>query len=861
MVVICSDSFNDEKYEPYFSSFSFPLSPFQKHSIKAIVDGNHSLITAHTGSGKTVPAEFAIRYFTERNKKVIYLSPIKALSNQKFYDFTKKYPDISIGLLTGDTKINVLGQVLVMTTEILMNHLISCTSGSAAQSAVSSNGGFELNVGEEVGAVVFDEIHYINDENRGKVYEQTLMILPLHIQLVMLSATLESPERFASWIETGRREDGSFPDHTTVPAPTIQVYLSGTNHRVVPLTHYSFITANEGFYKTMCKGNKTLEKEIRFATNKFSVLQSSGNKFEEKVYHEIKKVTKLVGNIPSPPSRQHVLNELCIQLVQDEMLPAICFVFSRKNTENFAKEITTNLLEDDSKIPYIMSNECDQMLRNSLPNYKEYLQLPEYHRLIKLMEKGIAYHHSGMLPVLREIVEFMVSKKNIKLLFATESFAIGLDCPIKTTIFSSLTKFDGSSNRYLHAHEYSQMAGRAGRRGMDIVGNVIHCNNLYSIPTITEYRQILCGKPQKLESKFRIHYGLVLANAAASTNNNDNSNSRFCQKSMIGQELQNELENSQILLSTSNMELTEKRLYMSTIQKTPLDICTKWLELDLKKNSVVNKKRREIEREMITISDEYKSLQHDLITVKHYLELVNSNVQLQQSIQYLETFIPNQILAITTILINHGFVTRNHAPLNEFNGGGAGTTATTERGQWALKLGEIHGLVCIEFLESLEWCIDFTISDIIAILACFTNVSSSSHNADADPALSSSLPDKVLLAAKLLQKMHLEWSDEENQHGVNSGFDYHNAITFDTMIFAYNWSNSCNTELQCKEFISCLPFSLGDFVKAIMKICNIAREISSILITSEQHLDLACKLSKVDATVLKHVVTMQSLYI
>jgi antiviral helicase SKI2 len=155
------------------------------------------------------------------------------------------------------------------------------------------------------------------------------------------------------------------------------------------------------------------------------------------------------------------------------MLPAIVFVFSRKAVEQCAKEITTNLLEDDSKIPYTVAKECEQIIRR-FPNYKEYLELPEYIELVGLLEKGIGIHHSGMIPVLREIVEWMISKKYIKLLFATESFAIGLDCPIKTAVFSAMKKYDGKHFRYLLPHEYTQMAGRAGRRGSDSVGHVIH---------------------------------------------------------------------------------------------------------------------------------------------------------------------------------------------------------------------------------------------------------------------------------------------------------------------------------------------------------------------------------------------------
>jgi antiviral helicase SKI2 len=247
--------------------------------------------------------------------------------------------------------------------------------------------------------------------------------------------------------------------------------------------------------------------------------------------------------------RKFVLNKLAGFLKDNEMLPAIVFVFSRKSVELCAHEITTNLLEDDSKIPYIVRRECDQIVRK-FPNFKEYLELPEYNDLVSLLEKGIGIHHSGMIPVLKEIVELMISKKYIKLLFATESFAIGLDCPIKTAVFSNITKYDGTNMRTLLPHEYTQMAGRAGRRGIDVIGNVVHCNNLFDLPSINEYKEVLCGKPQKLVSKFRISYPTVLNLMKNGTTSGFHT---FIDKSMITNELNKSLSTNQ----TKLVELTE----------------------------------------------------------------------------------------------------------------------------------------------------------------------------------------------------------------------------------------------------------------------------------------------------------------
>ena len=504
MVVICNDKYTNTKYNSEFDKYPFPLSDFQKYSIESIIEGNHSLVTAHTGSGKTLPAEFAIQHFKEKGKKVVYTSPIKALSNQKYFEFSNKYPEISFGIFTGDIKVNPCADVLIMTTEILMNYLFSLDKNDEN---LTSND-FELNINDDLGCVIFDEVHYINDEHRGQNWEQTILMLPAHIQMVMLSATIDAPEKFAEWCEKCKPS-------------TKQVYLSSTNHRVVPLTHYGFLTTNEGVFKRI--KDKETQQNIRKKTNKFVILKSSNDKFDDIGHAQLKSTIELFEKNNAYMNKTHVLNQLVKQLNEEEMLPAIVFVFSRKNVEVYAKAITTNILEFDSKVPYTMRNECDQVLRK-LPNYQEYMNLPEYEELTKLLEKGIGIHHSGMIPIFREMVETMISRKRVKLLFATESFAIGLDCPIRTAVFTSLKKFDGTGMRYLFPHEYGQAAGRAGRRGLDTVGHVIHCNNMFELPSLTEYKDILCGKPQSLQSKFRVSYSTILNLMKNGKTNLGNSN-------------------------------------------------------------------------------------------------------------------------------------------------------------------------------------------------------------------------------------------------------------------------------------------------------------------------------------------------
>jgi len=315
---------NEEKYKNDFSKYPFELSIFQKYAIEAINEGHHVLVTAHTGTGKTLPAEFAIEYFVSKGKKVIYTAPIKTLVNQKFYDFTNKYTNITFGILSGDIKFNPEAQVLIMTAEILLNKLYQINNKIKTTSAVD----FDMDFENELACVVMDEVHYVNDTDRGYVWENTLMMLPSHIQLVMLSATIDQPENFAYWCENLHKNNK-------------QVYLTNTTYRVVPLTHFSFIVASQSVFKHI--KDKTTQSEIKSITDKLLLIQDSNGKFNDENYTKMNKVLKLFQNNNIKISRQHVLNKVSEYLVQNEMLPALCFVLSRKQLEICAKEVTTNL--------------------------------------------------------------------------------------------------------------------------------------------------------------------------------------------------------------------------------------------------------------------------------------------------------------------------------------------------------------------------------------------------------------------------------------------------------------------------------------------------------------------------------------
>jgi superfamily II RNA helicase len=542
-----------------------------------------------------------------------------------------------------------------------------------------------------------------------------------------------------------------------------------------------------------------------------------------------------------------VLNKLAEYLRDKDMLPAIAFVFSRKNVEICANEITTNLLEDDSKIPYTIRRECEQIIRK-FPNFKEYLELPEYNELVALLEKGIGIHHSGMIPVLREIVELMISKRYIKLLFATESFAIGLDCPIKTAIFTSLTKFDGSSQRFLQSHEYTQMAGRAGRRGIDTVGHVVHCNNLFRCPTINEYKGILCGKPQKLVSKFKISYQTVL-----SLIKNDKTDIKeyvkFVEKSMLSNELEISKTNSLKLIQRLENDIMKKEEMIGN-SKTPVVDIQKYIELSSCLSMFPNKKRKEVERVLFNIKEDNRWFDQDLKRYQEYLELDNEIKKEKSVLSYSETYIGNQIHKICILLEKEGMIEKSIDDEIVF----------LKKGKIASNIAEIHPIIAAIITERWDYFKEFTSKQLIGLFSCFTDIKVSEENRRLAPhSKDEFLKNKI----KDLSSIVSDFQAIENMCSLETGINYDNMLIYDLIDVIQEWTE-CQTEEQSKYFIQTQIYdkeiSIGEFIKSVLKIATITKEFMSI---SEQlgEVELLFKLTQIEPMILKYVTTAQSLYV
>ncbi|KAF7324776.1 hypothetical protein MKEN_00519400 [Mycena kentingensis (nom. inval.)] len=444
--------------------YKFELDPFQRVSIYAIQRNESVLVSAHTSAGKTVVAEYAIAQCLNNKQRVIYTSPIKALSNQKYRDMLAEFGDV--GLMTGDVTINPSASCLVMTTEILRSMLYR---------------GSEIM--REVAWVIFDEIHYMRDKERGVVWEETIILLPHTVHYVFLSATIPNAMQFAEWISKSHEQ----PCHV--------VY---TDFRPTPLQNYMFPCGGEGIYLVVNEKGEFREDNFNKAMAKLQEgmgedpADSRGGKGK-------KGKTKKGGNKgPSDISR------LIKMIMLKNYNPVIVFAFAKRECEALA--LTLSKFEFNSSDEQdLVTNIFTSAIENLAPADRE---LPQISNLLPLLKRGIGIHHGGLLPILKEVIEILFQEGLIKVLFATETFSIGLNMPAKTVVFTTTRKFDGREFRNLTSGEYIQMSGRAGRRGLDERGVVIMMCDEKLEPAAAI--NMVKGEADRLDSAFHLGYNMVL---------------------------------------------------------------------------------------------------------------------------------------------------------------------------------------------------------------------------------------------------------------------------------------------------------------------------------------------------------------
>lgn len=454
--------------------YPYDLDTFQVEATESLLKGSSVVVSAPTGSGKTLVGETAILTALARGEKAIYTTPLKALSNQKLREFQKTFGKRRCGLKTGDVDINGDADVMIMTTEILRNMLYSSAAGGRDDDRLS-----------EVSIIVLDEVHYLSDPSRGTVWEETVIYCPSRIQLLCLSATVGNPEDLSGWIE-----EVHGPCETVV-----------STYRPVPLT-WQYSMKPSRMYPGLgplvnFKGTK-LHQDLRPFTREG--LQQRNNDWTDDETRRQGPASRESDRILRRRFVPHVETTVQ-QLIASDMIPAVWFIFSRKGCDqsvNYLVQAGGNLVTRAER------DQIDAALREFSKENKSAVRS----EMVEPLRRGVASHHAGLLPAWKGLVEKLFQQGLIKVVFATETLAAGVNMPARCSVLSALSKRDDQGPRLLTSNEFMQMAGRAGRRGYDTVGHVVCCQSPFEGPE--EAFELVISPPENLKSQFSISYGMVL---------------------------------------------------------------------------------------------------------------------------------------------------------------------------------------------------------------------------------------------------------------------------------------------------------------------------------------------------------------
>ncbi len=812
---------DEEKYH----KFPYTLDDFQEEGMYRIHNNENVLVTAHTGSGKTTFALYGISQALARNQKVIYTSPIKSLSNQKYAEFKKLYGAHNVGILTGDIKMNPDANCLIMTTEVLRNMLYK-------------NDVETVKYIQSVGIVIFDEVHYINDKDRGKVWEEVLILLPKNVILIMLSATIEGAEEFATWI-------GKIKERNTMLIPT--------SHRVVPLNHYvlnyenALIEYKSYMRKKMDKKKKNEEdnmeeEEMIYDNSNFDIKSCNWATMIMDEKNNVINVSSIRKSYKTYDLRD-MINIVIHQLHINNMTPALFFVFSRNQCEKLTSNISINLIDHKTR-----SSIIDTFHKYMLPYREVYEQLPMYHTLYDLLLKGVAYHHSGMVPILKEIVEILFGMGLIKVLIATETFAVGVNMPTKTVLFPSLEKYDNNGLRYLNHAEYMQMSGRAGRRGLDKIGNVLILPSM-KLPDDNMLNGILNGKSPKVESKFVPTYQFVLKHIYTSYQEEENQN-----KVQINHFLENTYYmdgHSKNVLSTLNQKMELEKAYNAignvTIDEKDLNEYNRlYQKLHGNANLGVffvmkEKDKKKIIKDMESITKKYSNPSFEKLyeTVLQKEKIKTQINDLERNMDASSSFLYQNIEKMKVILYENEYLNDEYK--------------LTKKGIVGMMINECNELLFGYLINHYGKREDITFEMWIALFSLFME----DKKNDKEILLSEyEVPQIVKTIIKDLEIVSHDFCNEELKMKINLENSYN--LNYEYVEVMYKWA--CGLSYReciqnCKEKV----FD-GNFVKAVLRIQNIVDDVKNISKMIE-YMDLLLKLENAQVPLIRDIAQINSLYI
>jgi superfamily II RNA helicase len=713
-----------------------------------------------------------------------------------------------VGIMTGDIKFQPDAPIVIMTTEILRNLLFKYTSSTRSLGLSAS-----LSL-DNLDAVVFDEVHYINNRERGRVWEETLILLPPTVNLVLLSATIDGPELFAGWLGNLKEKP---------------IHLISTQYRIVPLTHavirgttmHTLMDHKEKFnaqvYTEWLRSRKE-EVDNYKAHQKQVAVRRQGN-YE----------TPVVEGTKRPASYIQQLNDCIHMLDEKQLLPALFFNFSRKGCENFANRVQGSLLTSSE------TASVKHIIDFHLHKYPAvYNSTKQFFTISELLQRGIAFHHSGLLPLLKEIIEILFSKGFVKVLFATETFAVGINMPTKTVVFTGYEKYDDATNgiRTLFTDEYIQMAGRAGRRGKDTEGLVLYLPERDPI-SLQEVQRMFTGSKSTFISRMEFHYDFILKTLQSG---NTTWMGLMSQSYWYQQHLR--------LVEGVNREmneLTEKIAAQGLTEEMIQDMeLRERLEYELKTsiNAAKKKAQQSLEQWKNKHMSPIYSVQWTKYTERKKLvvDLESLEQQIYQMKQYRETLYP-----LLLVLEKTGFLEPFTDPLN---------TKLTLLGTLATELNEGNPLL-MSYAYTKGLCDVLSGEEIICFLCAFLN----ERTEMTVPISSLKIPKNVIDQLYSLDLLLDTFFEAEKKHGVQSPITFWHLNSY-WIEPVWRWIQGDAISTICEEY----DVYEGNFMRTILKVSNLLEEFTS-LATYTQNVEMLAKLENVQKVLVKGAAIPESLYL
>lgn len=803
----------DHAVSEYAIEYKFPLDIFQEHAISAIDQSHNVLVCAKTGSGKTLVGEYMIAHALKQGKRVFYTTPIKSLSNQKFHDLKQMWPmPGQVGIMTGDIKYCPDAQIIVMTTEILRNLLYK-------EGTITQHLGITSSLSlQDLGAVVFDECHYINDRERGKVWEETMILLPPQVQLVLLSATLASPEKFASWLGSIKK---------------VPVHLIQTTYRIVPLTHNVFY---DGAFQTIMD-----PKEVFYDQTYNTWLQKRKQNTKAKQTYQEKVRDARAGGFEGAvdgkiggDGYQHQLNQMVQYLKVNEQLPAIGFVLSRRDCEKYAHKIEDNLLAIHGEDGIGDGHGAQKIFDYHLRHHKQILEtLPQYHDLRNLIIKGVAYHHSGLLPMLKEVIELLFSRGYIQILFCTETFAVGLNMPTKTVLFVGLTKYDDTVNamRMLRHDEYIQMAGRAGRRGKDTQGTVVYLPDR-DPPSLYEMRAMMKGEKPAIQSRMTFSYDFLLK----TLHNKNTEWLDIMNDSYWYQQHKDAITSTQREYDSANVNVESLQLLSQDQHEFE---CKDKLMNDV--SCLVNAARKLAQTELNRWNDrhigpKWAGLEKQWTAWKKAVKERNTHSRILKELENYTDGVEKTL----QILMNRGYLTKNDDDVY----------IVTTKGIMATECNENH-LIYISEAYSQGLFQNLDADEILTVLSCFGD----DKESESYFLHSLHISDSVRNVLEVFESLAITYKGEEERLQIPSDPKFWR--------ICYNWVEPMQAWLKGAHAANvCTEYGIfeGNLVRMISKISNGLDELTAMA-TYSQDIDLLTKIEAVKPRLIRDIIQQDSLYL